>query len=43
MSFVRPGELESFDQRHLTRSPPVGNAFELGTITIDFINKSRGQ
>ena len=29
MGFVRPRELMSFDQRHVTRSPPLGKPFEL--------------
>ena len=29
-----PRELVSFDSRHVTRSSPIGNVFELGGITI---------
>ena len=36
MSFVRPRELVSFDPCHVTRSPPIGNVFELGGITTIF-------
>ena len=34
MSFVRPRELVSFHQQHVTRSPPIGNVFELEGITM---------
>ena len=36
VSFVRPRELVSFDPCHVTRSPPIGNVFELGGITTIF-------
>ena len=36
MGFVRPRKLASFDPRHVTRFPPIGNVFELGGITITY-------
>ena len=37
VSFVRPRELVSFDPWHTTRSPPIGNVFELGGIRNSFV------
>ena len=33
VSFIRSRELASFNPRHMTRSPPIGNVSDLGGIT----------
>ena len=43
VSFVRHGRQESFDLRHVTRSPPIGNVFGLSGISILFFKNRQGK
>ena len=41
VSFIFPRELESFNPRHLMRSPPIGKVFEFGGIISNCSMRAR--